>query len=80
MDTTGVNTFVELIGDDTEVSVLHDDIAWDGVQDLLAIFIPAGEETPPSSSCGDMSTWIHFVLPEQNKFLTAYLYNEECTC
>lgn len=72
MDTARVNTFVELIGDDTEVSVLHDDIARNGVQDLLAIFIPAGEETP-ASSYGDMSTWIHFVLPEQDKFLTAYL-------
>lgn len=60
MDTTGVNTYVELIGDDTEVSALHDDIARNGGQDLLTIFIPAGEETPPSS-CGDMSTWIPFV-------------------
>lgn len=52
MDAAGVNTFVVLVGDDTQVSVLHDDVAWDGVQDLLAIFVPAGEETPR----GDVST------------------------
>lgn len=66
MDATGVNTFVELIGDDAEVSVLYDDVAWDGGQDLLAIFIPAGPEkapppsSPPSSPCGHVS--IHLSL------------------
>ena len=49
VDAAAVNTFVELIGDDTQVSVLHDDVAGDGGQDLLAIFIPAGEEKPPPS-------------------------------
>lgn len=70
MDAAGVNTLVELIGDDAEVSVLHDDVAWDGGQDLLTIFIPAGEEKPPPpppsppSSCGHVTTWTGFV---QNK-------------
>lgn len=45
MDPAGVNTFVELVGDDAKVPVLHDDVARDGGQDLLAIFIPAGEES-----------------------------------
>lgn len=45
MDPAGVNTFVELVGDDAKVPVLHDDVAQDGGQDLLAIFIPAGEES-----------------------------------
>lgn len=72
MDATGVNTFVELVGDDTEVSVLHDDVAWDGGQDLLAIFVPAGEEKPPppppSPSLCDHVFW---VCAEQNKLLSA---------
>jgi len=41
MDTTGVNALVELVGDDAEVSVLHHDVARDGGQDLLAVFVPA---------------------------------------
>lgn len=41
MNAAGVNTLVELIGYDAEVSVLHDDVAWDGGQDLLAVFVPA---------------------------------------
>ena len=41
MDAAGVDALVELVGDDAEVSVLHDDVARDGVQDLLAVFIPA---------------------------------------
>ena len=43
MDAAGVNALVELVGDDAEVSVLHDDVARDGGQDLLAVFIPAVE-------------------------------------
>lgn len=45
MDAAGVNTLVELVGDDAEVSVLHDDVAGDGGQDLLAVFIPAGKDS-----------------------------------
>lgn len=41
MDATGVNTLIELVGDDAKVSVLHDNVARDGSQDLLTIFIPA---------------------------------------
>lgn len=44
MDSAGVNALVELIGDDAEVSVLHDNVSGDGGQDLLAIFIPAAEK------------------------------------
>lgn len=43
MDAAGVNTLIELVGDDAEVSILHYDVAGDGGQDLLAIFVPAGE-------------------------------------
>lgn len=57
MEAAGVNTFVELVGDDTEVSVLHDDVAWDGGQDPLAIFIPAGEEKPPPPPPPSWSWW-----------------------
>lgn len=45
MDAAGVNPLVELVSDDAEVSVLHDDVARDGRQDLLAVFIPAEEDT-----------------------------------
>lgn len=45
MDAAGVNALVELVGDDAEVSVLHDDVAGDGGQDLLAVFIPAGKDS-----------------------------------
>lgn len=41
MDAAGVHALVELVGDDTQVSVLHDDVAGDGGQDLLAVFKPA---------------------------------------
>lgn len=41
VDTTGVDTFVELIGDDAKVTVLHDDVARYGGQDLLTVFVPA---------------------------------------
>ncbi len=42
MDAAGVGALIELIGDNAEVSVLHDDVPGDGGQDLLAVFIPAG--------------------------------------
>lgn len=42
MDATGVDALVELVGENAEVSVLHDDVTRDGGQDLLAVFIPAG--------------------------------------
>lgn len=41
MDSTGVDALVELVGNNTKVSVLHDDVARDGGQDLLAVFVPA---------------------------------------
>lgn len=44
MDATGVNALVELVGDDAEISVLHDDVPGDGGQDLLTVFVPAGEK------------------------------------
>lgn len=43
MDAAGVNALIELVGHDAEVSILHYDVAGDGGQDLLAIFVPAGE-------------------------------------
>lgn len=43
MNAAGVNALIELVGDDAEVSILHYDVAGDGGQDLLAIFVPAGE-------------------------------------
>lgn len=43
MDAAGVNALIELVGDDAEVSILHYNVAGDGGQDLLAIFVPAGE-------------------------------------
>lgn len=42
MDSAGINTLIELVGDDAKVSVLHDNVAGDGGQDLFTIFIPAG--------------------------------------
>lgn len=43
MDAAGVNALIELVCDDAEISFLHDDVAGDGGQDLLAVFIPAGD-------------------------------------
>lgn len=43
MDAAGVDALVELVCDNAEVPVLHDDVAGDGGQDLFAVFIPAGE-------------------------------------
>lgn len=44
MNAAGINALVELVGNDAKVSVLHDDVARDGGQDLLAIFVPAGQQ------------------------------------
>lgn len=44
MDAAGVDAFVVLVGDHAQVSVLHDDVARDGVEDLLAVLVPAGGE------------------------------------
>lgn len=44
MDAAGINALVELVGNDAKVSVLHDNVAGDGGQDLLAIFVPAGQK------------------------------------
>ena len=41
MDATGVNTLVELVGDNAKVSVLQDDVAGDGGEDLFSVFKPA---------------------------------------
>lgn len=52
MDAAGVNPLVELVSDDAEVSVLHDDVARDGRQDLLAVFIPAEGDTEEMEETG----------------------------
>ncbi len=44
MEAAGVDALIELVGDNAKVSVFHDDVARNGSQDLLAIFIPAGEK------------------------------------
>lgn len=71
MDAAGVNTLVELVGDDAQVSVLHDDVAWDGREDLLAIFVPATGK-PQRRACLPRTTLLTFNLliintPAQNK-------------
>lgn len=43
MDATGVYALIKLIGDNPQLSVLHDDVPRDGCQDPLAIFEPAGD-------------------------------------
>lgn len=52
MDAAGVNPLVELVSDDAEVSVLHDDVARDGRQDLLAVLIPAEGDTEEMEETG----------------------------
>lgn len=64
VDAAGVDALVELVGDDSEVSVLHDDVSWDGGQDLLAVFIPAGGDKPPWSSHDHMDP-----LPDEGRSL-----------
>lgn len=73
MDATGVSALVKLVGDDAEVTALHDDVAGDRDQELFSILVPAGARSKviPGTSTGReesiiemLCTYVQQPLPE----------------